>query len=150
MPLGIAGAMLMLYFSGGSLDVMAAIGFIVVLGIIVDDPILKVETINALRKKYSKEEGMTEQEILIRSIKEAGEICLKPVLLTSLTTMLALIPILFLGGIGADLQRPLVWVVVGGLSIGTFFTLWFVPLAYWLVAKRTSDFDLPDHQHIKH
>ena len=45
LPLGIAGAMVALYFSGGSLDIMAAIGFIVVLGIIVDDPILKVETL---------------------------------------------------------------------------------------------------------
>lgn len=135
-PFGIGGAMLILWIAGGSLDVMAAIGFVVVLGIIVDDPTLKVETINRLRKEYVAS-GMTDKrEILRKAISEAGDICLKPVLMVSLTTSLALVPILFSGGIGNDLQRPLIYVIVGGLTIGTFLTLWFTPLAYWFLTKK--------------
>lgn len=135
-PLGISGAMLLLWLSGGTLDIMAAIGFVVVLGIIVDDPSLKVETINRLRKQYEAE-GMTDRrEILVKALFNAGDICLKPLLMVSLTTSLALLPVLFTGGIGNDLQRPLVYVIIGGLSIGTFFTLWFIPLAYWFTTKK--------------
>ncbi|WP_158797571.1 efflux RND transporter permease subunit [Pedobacter sp. L105] len=135
-PLGVAGAMFILILAGGKLDVMAAIGFIVVLGIIVDDPTLKVETINRLRKEL-EEQGLTDKrEILIKALHGAGEICLKPLLMVSLTTSLALIPVLFTGGIGNDLQKPMVYVIVGGLTIGTFFTLWFIPLAYWFLTKK--------------
>jgi multidrug efflux pump subunit AcrB len=135
MPLGVFGAMLLLYVNGAALDVMAAIGFIVVLGIIVDDPILKVDTINRLLLQY-RQEGMSPREALERAIYDAGDICLKPLLMTSLTTSLALIPVLFTSGIGSDLQKTLVYVIVGGLTIGTFFTTCFIPLVYWLTAKK--------------
>lgn len=137
MPLGIFGAMLLLYANGAALDVMAAIGFVVVLGIIVDDPILKVDTINRLLAQYELA-GMPRRQALDRAIHDAGEICLKPLLMTSLTTSLALVPVLFTSGIGADLQKTLVYVIVGGLTIGTFFTTCFIPLVYWLAAKKSS------------
>jgi multidrug efflux pump subunit AcrB len=133
MPLGIFGAMLLLYANGAALDVMAAIGFVVVLGIIVDDPILKVDAINRLLAQYLAA-GLPHREALEKAIYEAGDICLKPLLMTSLTTSLALVPVLFTTGIGADLQRTLVYVIVGGLTIGTFFTTCFIPLVYWLTA----------------
>jgi len=135
MPLGVFGAMLLLYANGAALDVMAAIGFVVVLGIIVDDPILKVDTINRLLAQYL-EQGMPPRQALERAIYDAGDICLKPLLMTSLTTSLALVPVLFTSGIGADLQKTLVYVIVGGLTIGTFFTTCFIPLVYWLTAKK--------------
>lgn len=135
MPLGIFGAMLLLYANGAALDVMAAIGFVVVLGIIVDDPILKVDAINRLLQQYEAE-GMPRRLALDRAIHDAGEICLKPLLMTSLTTSLALVPVLFTSGIGADLQKTLVYVIVGGLTIGTFFTTCFIPLVYWLTARK--------------
>lgn len=134
-PLGVAGALLLLYLQQGSLDVMAAIGFVVVLGIIVDDPILKVEVINRLRRDYAAL-GMSKVAALDKAIYEAGEICLKPLLMTSLTTSLALVPVLFTPGIGSALQKPMVLVIIGGLTIGTFFTTWFIPLAYWLITKK--------------
>jgi multidrug efflux pump subunit AcrB len=56
--------------------------------------------------------------------------------MTSITTILALLPVVFSSGIGTDLQRPLVFTVIGGLTIGTLTALFFVPLAYWLVAKK--------------
>lgn len=138
-PLGISGSMAILYLTGGSLNVMAAIGFIVILGLIVDDPILKVETINQLRKKYGKKGKMTKDpEKLEAILHESGDICLKPLLMVSLTTSLALVPILFISGIGNDLQKPLAWVIIGGLTIGTFFTTWFIPLAYWFFTRKNK------------
>jgi multidrug efflux pump subunit AcrB len=135
-PLGIGGALFMLWATGSNLDVMAAIGFIVVLGIIVDDPSLKIETINRLMAEYSQNREMDRREALTKALHDAGEICLKPLLMVSLTTSLALVPVLFSPGIGNDLQRPMVYVIIGGLSIGTFFTLWFIPLAYWFLTKK--------------
>jgi multidrug efflux pump subunit AcrB len=130
-PLGVSGAMAILWLTGGSLNVMAAVGFIVVLGLIVDDPILKIETLNRLEKKYRAEGLAFNEGLLKRMIHEAGDICLKPLLMVSLTTSIALVPVLLIPGIGNDLQKPLALVVIGGLTIGTFFTTWFIPLAYW-------------------
>ena len=118
---------------GGSL--LAGIGFVVVLGIITDDPILKVHTMNRLRRVYSAE-GFSPRESLERAVREAGAICLKPVLMTSLTTILALLPTLYLKGIGTELQRTMTLVIAGGLSVGTFFTLVFVPLVYEYIEKN--------------
>lgn len=134
-PLGITGGMFLLWITGGTLDVMAAIGFIVILGLIVDDPILKIETLNRLEKKYLSQGLKHDDQLLERMIHEAGDICLKPLLMVSLTTSIALVPVLFVGGIGNDLQKPLSIVIIGGLTIGTFFTTWFIPLAYWYVTK---------------
>jgi multidrug efflux pump subunit AcrB len=130
-PLGVSGAMAILWLTGGSLNVMAAVGFIVVLGLIVDDPILKIETLNRLEKKYRADGLSLDEGLLKRMIHEAGDICLKPLLMVSLTTSIALVPVLLIPGIGNDLQKPLALVVIGGLTIGTFFTTWFIPLAYW-------------------
>ncbi|AEE50702.1 efflux RND transporter permease subunit [Haliscomenobacter hydrossis] len=134
-PLGVTGALLLLYLQQGALDIMAAIGFVVVLGIIVDDPILKVEVINRLLKLYESS-GMSRRQALEKAIHDAGDISLKPLLMTSLTTSLALVPVLFTPGIGSDLQKPMVFVIIGGLTIGTFFTTWFIPLAYWFITKK--------------
>lgn len=134
-PLGVAGALMILYLQNSSIDIMAAIGFVVVLGIIVDDPILKVEVINRLRRNYTSK-GLGKREALELAIYEAGDVCLKPLLMTSLTTSLALVPVLFTPGIGSELQKPMIFVIIGGLTIGTFFTTWFIPLAYWLITKK--------------
>lgn len=134
-PLGITGGMFFLWLTNGTLDVMAAIGFIVILGLIVDDPILKIETLNRLEKQYLASGFKHDDLLLERMIHEAGDLCLKPLLMVSLTTSIAMVPVLFIGGIGNDLQRPLAVVIIGGLTIGTFFTTWFIPLAYWYVVK---------------
>lgn len=141
-PLGITGGMFLLWLSGSTLDVMAMIGFIVILGLVVDDPILKIETLNKLENEYRQKGMRPDAALLERMIHEAGEICLRPLLMVSLTTSVALVPMLFLGGIGNDLQRPLALVIIGGLTIGTFFTTWFVPLAYWYFFKLKSRYAL--------
>lgn len=134
-PLGITGGMFLLWLTHGTLDVMAAIGFIVILGLIVDDPILKVETLNRIEKQYRHKGLYNDPELLEKMIHEAGSICLKPLLMVSLTTSIAMVPVLFVGGIGNDLQKSLAVVIIGGLTIGTFFTTWFIPLAYYYVKK---------------
>ncbi len=134
-PLGVSGALILLYLSGGTLDVMALIGLIVVLGLIVDDPILKVETLNRLTKKYQAQGVRFDEQLLKTIIHEAGDICLKPLLMVSLTTSVAMIPVFFVGGIGNDLQKPLALVIIGGLTLGTFFTTWLIPLSYWYLIK---------------
>ncbi|SDH34038.1 efflux RND transporter permease subunit [Mucilaginibacter sp. P25] len=136
MPIGLSAALLLLWISGGTLDIMAAVGFVVVLGIIVDDPILKVETINRLRRQFQESNGSESVEQLENLLHQAGEICLKPLLMTSLSTSLALIPVLLTPGIGSDLQRPMVYVVIGGLTMGTFLAVWFVPLSYFFLTTK--------------
>ena len=124
--------MFVLYLTNSQLDLMAAIGFVVVLGIIVDDPILKIEMINRIRKRIQEKGPLKNSHPTLEEIiHEAGGLCLKPLLMTSLTTTFALVPILFTPGLGAELQRPMVLVIIGGLSIGILFTIVFIPLIYW-------------------
>ncbi|MEB2786748.1 efflux RND transporter permease subunit [Algoriphagus persicinus] len=138
LPLGIGGAFLVLLLFGASLNVMSAIGLVVMLGIMVNDAILKIDTINRLRATYVESDTVSATEALEMALHRAGQIRLKPILMTSITTILALIPIVFSSGLGADLQRPLVFAVIGGLTIGTLTALYFVPLAYWFTVSQKS------------
>ncbi|GAB3233214.1 efflux RND transporter permease subunit [Algoriphagus aestuariicola] len=140
LPLGITGAFVVLLLCGATLNVMSAIGLVAMLGIMVNDAILKIDTINRLKEEYAAELSLTAKQIREKAIHQAGKIRLKPILMTSITTILALVPIIFSSGLGADLQRPLVFAVIGGLTIGTVTALFFVPLMYWffdsMVGKR--------------
>jgi multidrug efflux pump subunit AcrB len=129
LPLGFAGSFGLLWLSGNSLNIMSGIGLVVMLGIIDNETILKIDTYNRLRKTLPLEEA----------ILQGSATCFKPVLMTSLTNILALLPILISSGLGADLQIPFAIAIIGGLSIGTFMALYFVPLAYYtLKAYRPS------------
>ena len=129
-PIDIGGALLLLWLFGGTINVMAAIGIVVMSGVIINDSILKLHTINMLRK-----EGKTIQD----AIKLGGKLRLKPILMTSLTTILALLPFLFIDGLGAKLQKPLALTVIGGMLIGTFISLYFIPLMYALLSKKEEN-----------
>jgi multidrug efflux pump subunit AcrB len=72
------------------------------------------------------------------AIKEGGKLRVKPILMTSLTTILALVPFLFIEGLGADLQRPLALTVIGGMLLGTFISLYFIPLLYYTFSKKRT------------
>jgi multidrug efflux pump subunit AcrB len=119
-PIGIAGAIFLLYFTGQTLNLMAMIGMVVMSGIVVNDAILKVDMINRLSKEMP----------LLEAIHEAGARRLKPILMTSITTILALVPILFTAGLGAELQFPLAIAVIGGLTVGTLASLYIIPIFY--------------------
>lgn len=126
-PMDICGAFILLLITGTSLNVMSIIGIIVMTGIIINDSILKIDTIHRL---YHKERYDLQEAIFL-----GGKRRLRPILLTSLTTMLALSPFFFGDGLGTELQRPLAVTLVGGLGLGTLVSLYFIPLCYWWLYK---------------
>jgi len=126
-PMDIAGALGLLWLFGGTINLMAMIGIIVMSGIIINDSILKIDTINQLRRQ-----GMG----LIEAIETAGHRRLKPILMTSLTTILALLPFLFQSDMGSMLQRPLALTVIGGMTLGTLISLYFIPLCYYYLYRN--------------
>jgi multidrug efflux pump subunit AcrB len=127
-PIDIFGAFLMLKIFGASINLMSMIGIIVMSGIIINDSILKIDTINKLRQ---------DGHHLMHALVEAGHRRLKPILMTSLTTILALLPFLFTSGMGADLQKPLALAIIGGMTIGTIVSLYFIPLFYYYLKKAS-------------
>lgn len=128
-PIDLFGAFLFLMIFGEGVNIMSAIGIIVMTGIIINDSILKIDTINKL-----KDNGYS----LVRAIFVAGRRRLKPIIMTSLTTILAMVPFLFQKGMGAELQKPLALAVIGGMMIGTLVSLFVIPLLYYLLRKRVN------------
>jgi multidrug efflux pump subunit AcrB len=128
-PIDLFGAFLFLKIFGGGINIMSAIGIIVMAGIIINDSILKIDTINKLMESGNS---------LLRSIFEGGKRRLKPIIMTSLTTILAMLPFLFQKGMGAELQKPLALAVIGGMTIGTLVSLFVIPLLYYLLKRKKS------------
>ena len=126
-PIDLAGVFLFLKVFGMSINLMSMIGIVVMSGIIINDSILKIDTIIQLQKKGSP---------LMKALLVAGHRRFKPILMTSLTTILALLPLLFSSGIGAELQAPLAISLIGGMLLGTFVSLYFIPLCYYYLAKN--------------
>ncbi len=116
-----------LWLLGESLNLMSLIGIVVMSGIIINDSILKVDTINRLRK-----EGMP----LIKAIFTAGQKRLKPIIMTSLTTILAIAPFLRRVDMGSDLQYPLSLALIIGMLFGTMVSLFFIPLVYNTIYRK--------------
>ncbi|MFY7827843.1 MAG: efflux RND transporter permease subunit [Flectobacillus sp.] len=123
---GLTGAMLLLFFVGNSINIMSAIGMIVLIGILDNDSILKIDTMNRSKDTMS----------LIEAIKLSGKRRLKSQLMTFLTTILGLLPVLFSSGLGAELQKPLALSVIGGMCLGLFISMSFIPLIYWFMYSR--------------
>jgi multidrug efflux pump subunit AcrB len=119
--------LLVLLLMGESLNIMSMIGLVVMSGIIINDSILKVDTTNQLYRS-----GMP----LLRAVLFAGQRRLKPIVMTSLTTILALLPFLNKGNMGAAMQYPLSLTLIVGMVVGTLVSLYFVPLVYYLVYKK--------------
>ena len=125
-PIDMAAALGLLYLFGGTINLMAMIGIIVMAGIIINDSILKIDTINKLRQSgYS----------VMEAIRIGGHRRLKPILMTSLTTILALVPFFFGHNIGVEIQRPLAITLIGGMVLGTYVSLFFIPLLYYYLSK---------------
>lgn len=113
-PVDVAFALLLLWICGHTLNLMSAIGLIVTCGIIINDSILKLDAINELRK-----EGVP----LMEAIHEAGRRRLRPIIMTSLTTIFAMVPLLFSFDMGSELQKPLSIAMIGAMFIGTLVSL---------------------------
>ncbi len=123
----IAGSLAVLWLCGVSINLMSMIGLVVICGIVINDSILKIDTINRLRKSgYG----------LRHAIKEAGRRRLKAIIMTSLTTILSVCPFLARGSMGDDLQYPMSLVIISGMIIGTTVSLLFVPMVYYAIYRR--------------
>lgn len=120
-PIDIAAALAILWVTGISLNLMSGIGIIVSCGIIINDSILKIDTINELRKQ-----GMAPDE----AVHTAGLRRLRAIIMTSLTTIGAMLPILFTNDMGSELQQPLAVVMIVSMTIGTLVSLFVIPVAY--------------------
>lgn len=126
-PLAFTGGFMGLWVSGSEVSVIAMIGFVMLSGIIVNNGIVLVDYINQLR-----EAGAEKQEAII----EAGRTRLRPILMTALTTILGLVPMVASGDSGADMVRPMAIVTIGGLIYGTLLTLFVVPCIYAILNRK--------------
>lgn len=122
-PIGLGGAVLTLFITGNSINILSMIGMVALLGIAVNDAIVKVDTIRRLR-----DDGMDGYQ----AIMEASRLRLRPIIMTSVTTILAMIPMAVGIGSGEQLQRPLALTIIGGLFMTTALTLLYTPLLYRL------------------
>src|SRR5690606_2306432 len=134
-PFGLVGSVLLLILTGRNLSMVAYIGLIMVGGIVVNNAIVLVDYVNLLRSQ-----GLARTEALIR----AAGVRLRPILMTTLTTVLGMLPLALGIGEGSEAEAPLATVVVGGLAFSTLVSLVLVPVAYsylddfgaWLRRRR--------------
>jgi len=126
-PIDIAFALVTLWLFGHTLNLMSAIGIIVTCGIVVNDSILKIDSINELRKA-----GIP----LMEAIHTAGRRRLRPIIMTSLTTIMAMVPLLFSSDMGSELQKPLSIAMIGSMFLGTLVSLFIIPLIYWFIYRK--------------
>jgi multidrug efflux pump len=126
-PLSMAGALGALWLTGGTLNVYSQIGLVTLIGLITKHGILIVEFANQLRG--------TGKEAL-EAVVEAAALRLRPILMTTGAMVLGAIPLAFATGAGAESRQQIGWVIVGGLLVGTFFTLFVVPTIYTLITRR--------------
>ena len=125
-PLAFTGGLFGLYLSGSEVSVIALIGFVMLSGIIVNNGIVLIDYMNQWRER-----GMTKRE----AIMEAGRTRLRPVLMTAMTTILALSTLVFSSDMGADMGKPMAIVTIGGLIYGTLLTLVVIPCIYDIFNK---------------
>ena len=128
-PIDIAFALVTLWIFGHTLNLMSAIGIIVTCGIVVNDSILKLDSINELRKAGTP---------LMEAIHTAGTRRLRPIIMTSLTTIMAMVPLLFASDMGSELQKPLAIAMIGSMLLGTLVSLFIIPLIYWYIYRKNE------------
>jgi hydrophobic/amphiphilic exporter-1 (mainly G- bacteria), HAE1 family len=136
-PLGLIGAIFALWLFGGGLNTVSLIGMVILIGIVDNDAVVKIDFINQLRR-----EGLATRD----AIMEAGRARLRPIVMNTITTMLAITPMMLALGSGGSLQAPLAIAVFGGLLTSTVLTLIVIPVVYellddarnWAVARVAS------------
>lgn len=126
-PLAFTGGLLGLFFTGSEVSVIAMIGFVMLSGIIVNNGIVLIDYINQLRLA-----GMEKREAILT----AGRTRLRPVLMTALTTILAMSTMVFSNDMGSEMAKPMATVTIGGLLYGTLLTLIVIPCVYDLLTRK--------------
>ena len=126
-PLAFTGGMIGLILSGEDLSIMSLMGFLVLMGVVVNNGIVFVDYTNQLRQG-----GLERREALVAS----GKTRMRPILMTTLTTVLAMVTMLFSTDPGSELGRGMAIVIIGGLTYATLMTLFIVPVIYDLLFRR--------------
>ena len=126
-PLALVGAVLALFITGTTINIVALIGVIMLAGIVVNNAIVLVDLINQLRAQGVER---------IEAIMEAGSARLRPILMTSLTTALGLLPMAMGFGEGSEVRTPMAITVIGGLVVSTLLTLVVIPVVYSLMDRK--------------
>ena len=130
-PLALVGAILLFFITGTTINIMGVIGIIMLSGIAVNSSIILVDRINQL-----KESGMS----LTEAIVEAAQQRIRPILMTSITTILSLLPMAIAFGDGASLRAPMAIAVIGGLVTSTLLSLVVIPCVYYLFEQMKASF----------
>lgn len=121
-PLAMIGVIPALLLTGTTINIQSLMGMIMLVGIVVNNAIVLVDYINLMRR---------EKELpVMQAVIESGRLRLRPILMTTLTTVLGLLPLSFGLGAGAEIQASLARVVIGGLTASTLVTLIFIPVVY--------------------
>lgn len=127
LPMAIVGVVLTLLVTGTSVNVMVLIGCVVLAGIVVNNGIVLIDYTKQLRSQ-----GVAKVEALV----EAGTVRLRPILMTTLVTVLGLLPMAIGFGEGAEVRAPLALTLIGGLSTGTLLTLFVLPVVYATLDRK--------------
>jgi HAE1 family hydrophobic/amphiphilic exporter-1 len=127
LPMGAAGAIVALLLTGGTFNVISIIGLVVLVGIVVDNATVKIDYTNQLRRG-----GMPLRE----AVEEGSHVRLRPILMSTGSTLVGLVPMALALERGAELMQPLAVVVIGGLFFSTFLTLVLIPVIYEWVESR--------------
>lgn len=127
LPLAFTGGLLLLYMAGMELSIISMLGFLVLAGVVVNNGIVFVDYVNQLRER-----GMSKREAIMKT----GVTRIRPILMTALTTILALTTLALGYGSGAEMMQPMAVVTVGGLTYATLLTLFVVPILYDLFVRE--------------
>ena len=126
-PFALSGVIVALWLTGRSLDMIGALGLVLLVGIVVKNGIVLVDYINLMRERGHE---------LNEAIQMSGRSRIRPVLMTAFTTILGMIPMAVSSGEGAEMWQPLGIVVIGGLTVSTFLTLYVVPVLYGVMSRH--------------
>jgi HAE1 family hydrophobic/amphiphilic exporter-1 len=130
-PFAVIGVVLVLFFTGTTFNMQSRVGILMLGGIVVNNAIILVDHINLLRAR--------DRMGLVDAILEAGMRRLRPILMTTITTVFGLLPLAFGLGEGGEAQAPLARAVVGGLTSSTLITLVLIPVIYYLFERRREE-----------
>ncbi len=126
-PFALSGVIIALWLTGRSLDMIGALGLVLLVGIVVKNGIVLVDYINLMRERGYE---------LNTAIQMSGRSRIRPVLMTAFTTVLGMVPMAVSSGEGAEMWQPLGIVVIGGLMVSTFLTLYIVPVLYGFMSRH--------------
>jgi hydrophobic/amphiphilic exporter-1 (mainly G- bacteria), HAE1 family len=131
-PLAVIGVAWILWLTNLDISVIVIMGFIILAGIVVDNGIILVDYINTIRKR-----GVPLMDAMI----EAGNVRIRPILMTTLTTLLGMIPMAFASGEGSEIRAPLAITLIGGLSVSTLLTMIIIPILYSMTEGKKVDIE---------